>query len=172
MRDLGDRDRYGFYEHTKTLIAAPPDTMLIDEKNIRAYRVPNLVGVVFTTNHRTDGLYLPADDRRHYVAWSDLTPDDFPAGYWAELYRWFDDDGEGGAGAAHVAAYLAARDLRGLRSEGAAAEDARVLGRRRRRPGTRGRRPRGRHRQAERARRADGRRRRARRATTSTSGRG
>jgi hypothetical protein len=114
LRDLGDRDRYGFYEHTKTLIAAPPDTILIDEKNIHAYRVPNLIGVVFTTNHRTDGLYLPADDRRHYVAWSDLTPDDFPADYWAELYRWFDDDGEGGSGIAHVAAYLAARDLSGF----------------------------------------------------------
>lgn len=114
LRDLGDRDRFGFYEHTKTLIAAPPDTVLIDEKNIRAYRVPNVVGVVFTTNHRTDGLFLPTDDRRHYVAWSELTPDDFLADYWAELYRWFDDDGEGGSGTAHVAAYLAARDLSGF----------------------------------------------------------
>ncbi len=114
LRDLGDRDRFGFYEHTKTLISAPPDTMLIDEKNVRAYRVPNLVGVVFTTNHRTDGLYLPADDRRHYVAWSDLTPDDFPEGYWRDLYRWFEDDGEGGRGDAHVAAYLANHDMTGF----------------------------------------------------------
>jgi hypothetical protein len=114
LRDQGDRDRYGFYEHTKTLIAAPPDTMLIDEKNIRAYRVPNLVGVIFTTNHRTDGLYLPAEDRRHYVAWSDLTPKDFPAGYWPAMYRWFDDDGQGGSGAAHVAACLQTWDISGF----------------------------------------------------------
>jgi hypothetical protein len=26
-----------------------------------------------------DGLYLPEDDRRHYVAWSNLTKDDFGA---------------------------------------------------------------------------------------------
>lgn len=109
LRDLGDRDRFGFYEHTKTLIAAPPDTLTVDEKNIRAYRVPNLVGVVFTTNHRTDGLFLPADDRRHFVAWSELTPGDFADGYWADLYRWFEDDG-----ANHVAAYLAAYDLSGF----------------------------------------------------------
>jgi hypothetical protein len=111
LRDLGDRDRYGFYEHTKTLISAPPDTVLIDEKHIRAYRVPNLTGVIFTTNHRTDGLFLPADDRRHFVAWSDLTPDDFPGEYWRDLYHWFDDDGKAVRGDAHVAAYLSAYDL-------------------------------------------------------------
>ena len=33
----------------------------------------NVCGVIMTTNHKTDGIYLPADDRRHYVAWSDLT---------------------------------------------------------------------------------------------------
>lgn len=106
LRDLGDRDRFGFYEHTKTLIAAPPDTVIIDEKNIRAYRVPNLVGVIFTTNHRTNGLYLPADDRRHFVAWSECIPEDFSSDYWTNLYRWF---AEGGSD--HVMAYLLAVDL-------------------------------------------------------------
>lgn len=107
LRDLGDRDRYGFYEHGKTLIATPPDTFLIDEKHVKAYRTVNVAGVIFTTNHRTDGLYLPPDDRRHYVAWSELKPDDFSDGYWIDLYRWFGHDGAG-----HVAAFLAARDLR------------------------------------------------------------
>jgi hypothetical protein len=114
LRDLGDRDRFGFYEHTKTVIAAPPDTVRIDEKHIRAYLVPNVVGVVFTTNHRTDGLYLPAEDRRHYVAWSDLTPADFDPWYWSAMYRWFADDGEGGSGIGHVATYLATYDLSGF----------------------------------------------------------
>jgi hypothetical protein len=27
--------------------------------------------VIITTNHKTDGIYLEPDDRRHYVAWSD-----------------------------------------------------------------------------------------------------
>lgn len=111
LRDLGDRDRYGFYEHSKTLIATPPDTFLIDEKNVKAYRTVNVAGVIFTTNHRTDGLFLPADDRRHYVAWSEAKADDFPEGYWLGLYRWFESDGIGGSGAGHVAAYLTARDL-------------------------------------------------------------
>lgn len=114
LRDMGDRDRYGFYEHTKTVIASPPDILLVDEKNIRAYRVPNLVGVIFTTNHRTDGLYLPADDRRHYVAWSDLTASDFQDDYWTTLYRWFDDDDDGGRGTDHVVAFLSTMDISGF----------------------------------------------------------
>ena len=36
------------------------------------YSIPNVTGVVITTNHKTDGIYLPADDRRHFVAWTDL----------------------------------------------------------------------------------------------------
>ncbi len=76
-RDLGEVNRYSFYEHLKAIIAAPPDVLRVDEKNLREYNVPNLCGVIITTNHKTDGIFLPADDRRHYVAWSDLTLDDF-----------------------------------------------------------------------------------------------
>jgi len=30
-RDLGDTDRFGFYEHTKAYTAAPPDVLRVDE---------------------------------------------------------------------------------------------------------------------------------------------
>jgi len=36
-RDLGDFDRFQFYEHMKTYTAAPPDVLRIDEKNLREY---------------------------------------------------------------------------------------------------------------------------------------
>jgi hypothetical protein len=62
--------------------------------------------VIITSNHKTDGIYLPADDRRHMVAWSNLTSDAFAADYWRELYRWY-----GNGGHQHVAAYLAALDI-------------------------------------------------------------
>ena len=78
----------------------------IDEKNLREYNSLNCCGVVITTNHKTSGLYLPADDRRHYVAWSFLTKDDFTEEYWTGLWSWIDDGGD-----RHVAAYLADRDL-------------------------------------------------------------
>jgi len=105
-RDLGDVDRFAFYDHTKALIAAPPDVIRVDEKNIREYPVPNVCGVIITTNHKSDGLYLPADDRRHYVAWSDLDKDQFKPDYWNRLWQWYENGGIG-----HVAAYLANHDL-------------------------------------------------------------
>ena len=105
--DLGDLDRLAFYERTKTVIASPPDTLLCDEKYIRAYAVLNVCGVIFTTNNRTNGLYLPADDRRHFVAWSALTKENFAEGYWRDLWGWY----ETGGGFGHVAAFLRQRDL-------------------------------------------------------------
>src|SRR5262249_14349000 len=81
-RDMGDVDRFQFYDHLKSYTAAPPDVLRVDEKNLREYAVPNCVGVIITTNHKADGIYLPPDDRRHYVAWSDVKREDFSTEYW------------------------------------------------------------------------------------------
>jgi hypothetical protein len=101
-RDLGDVDRFAFYDHSKVIIAAPPDVLRVDEKHLRETYVANVAGVIITTNHLGDGLYLPADDRRHYVAWSPCCRDDFGADYWQRLWSWF---AAGGIG--HVCSYLA-----------------------------------------------------------------
>jgi hypothetical protein len=106
VRDLGATDRFKFYDHMKAYTAAPPDVLRVDEKYMREHNILNCCGVIITTNHKTDGIYLPADDRRHYVAWSDLTKDDFPDTYWTNLYDWYNR-----GGAANVAAYLAELDL-------------------------------------------------------------
>jgi hypothetical protein len=108
-KDLGDVDRYKFYDHTKTLLAAPPDVLMVDEKHVREYYVLNVCGVVMTTNHKTNGIYLPADDRRHFVAWSEAEKTDFDDGYWNKMWRWYETGGFG-----HVAAYLAQLDLSGF----------------------------------------------------------
>ena len=73
--DLGEFNRFALYERLKAYTAAPPDGLRIDEKNLREYTIPNCCGVVITSNHQ-DALFLPADDRRHYVAWSELTKDE------------------------------------------------------------------------------------------------
>lgn len=108
-RDLGDVDRFKFYEHSKTYIVAPPDVLTVNEKHVKQYAVFNVCGVVITTNHRTDGIYLPADDRRHFVAWSEASKEDFPEDYWTQLWDWY---GRGGIG--NVAAYLRTLDLSGF----------------------------------------------------------
>ena len=105
-RDLGDVDRFKFYDHTKIYTASPPEVLRVDEKNLREHYVFNVLGFLITTNHKTDGIYLPADDRRHYVAWSNHTKEEFPKEYWNELWGWYRADGF-----AHVAAYLTEFDL-------------------------------------------------------------
>lgn len=104
--DLGEVNRYAFYDRTKIYTAAPPDVLRVNEKHLREQPVFNVCGVIITTNHKTDGLYLAPDDRRHYVAWSDVTLSDFDADYFPALYAWF---AAGGLG--HVIAWLRAFDL-------------------------------------------------------------
>ena len=105
-RDLGEVNRFDFYDHTKIYTAAPPDVLRVDEKYLREYYVFNVLGFIITTNHKTDGIYLPADDRRHYVAWSNHTKEEFSQEYWNELWGWYH-----AGGFEHVAAYLTELDL-------------------------------------------------------------
>lgn len=108
-RDLGDHDRFAFYDRAKTWMAAPPDVHTIDEKNLREYPAQNVTFVIITTN-RQDALHLEPDDRRHFVAWSDLSKEDFTAEYWTGYYRWLTEEG----GKFHVAAFLKQRSLAGF----------------------------------------------------------
>jgi hypothetical protein len=107
-RDLGEFDRFQFYDHLKAYTAAPPDMLRIDEKHLREYSIINCSGVIITTNHKTDGIYLPTDDRRHFVAWSDRTKEDeaFAGNYWDRIWDYYSK-----GGLQHVAAYLRQRDI-------------------------------------------------------------
>jgi hypothetical protein len=105
-RDLGEVDRFKFYDHLKVYAAAPPDVLRVDEKHLREHYIFNCVGVIISTNYRTDGIYLSEQDRRHFVAWSELSKTDFVSNYFNDLWTWFDD-----GGAEHVAAYLSTLDL-------------------------------------------------------------
>lgn len=106
LRDLGDGSRFDFYEHMKVFTAAPPDTLRVDEKHLREYPVFNVCGVIITTNYKTNGIYLPAEDRRHYVAWSNLKKENFTKEYWDKIWTWYAAGGFG-----HVAAYLSSLDI-------------------------------------------------------------
>jgi hypothetical protein len=48
-RDLGDINRFAFYDHMKVYTAAPPDVLRVDEKHAREYSVLNVCAVVITT---------------------------------------------------------------------------------------------------------------------------
>jgi hypothetical protein len=107
--DLGDAERvnrFTFYDHTKIYTAAPPDVLRVDEKHLREYYVFNVLGFLITTNYKTDGIYLPADDRRHYVAWSNFPKENFTPDYWNRIWGWYY-----AGGFEHVAACLAELDI-------------------------------------------------------------
>lgn len=66
----------------------------------------HVTGVILTTNYKSDGTYLPADDRRHFVCWSDAKKEDFTPEYWNEVWSWYHH-----GGLQDVAAYLRTLDL-------------------------------------------------------------
>ena len=141
-RDLGDVNRFQFYDHMKAYTAAPPDVLRVDEKNLREHSVLNCCGV--DHHHQPqDRRHLPAGRRspalRRLVRTNQgrLRPD-----YWNKLWRWYASGGD----RARRRLSRRARPLR-LRPQGAAAEDAGLLGHRRRQPRARGRRTRRRPRQ-------------------------
>jgi hypothetical protein len=108
-RDLGEVNRYAFYEAMKVYTAAPPDVLRVNEKNLREFHILNCCGVVMTTNYKSGGIYLPADDRRHFVVWSLCKKEDFSPEYWNDLWAWYEN-----GGIADVAAYLTTLDLSGF----------------------------------------------------------
>jgi hypothetical protein len=110
VRDLGEINRFAFYDHMKTILATPPDVMRINAKYIPQHYVLNVTGIIYTTNYKTNGIYLPADDRRTYVAWSELTENDFESGFFLEFWNWYEQQN----GYQHVAAFLSERDLSGF----------------------------------------------------------
>ena len=105
-RDLGDANRPQFYEHLKSIIAAPPNVILVNDKYTHHFYIPNLTGVIITTNHKASGIYLAYEDRRHYVAWSPLEVKDFEPDYFDRLWEFYDH-----GGLDDVAAYLMELDL-------------------------------------------------------------
>lgn len=107
--DLGDMSRFAFYNATKTLIASPPFMVRVNVKHVPQYYVPNVNSTVMTTNHGSDGLYLEASDRRHYVAGSEMQRTDHGEEYLAGIWEWY-----GSGGLDDAVAYLAAYDLSGF----------------------------------------------------------
>lgn len=107
--DLGDTDRYKFYELMKTIIAAPPDMAEVNPKYVPQYYVPNVTGVIITSNYGMDGLYLTPDDRRHYVCGTEHVRSDAWDTYCRDVWAWY-----AASGLDHVVAYLRACDLAGF----------------------------------------------------------
>ena len=113
VHELGEK-RFAFYDAQKDWMAAPPHFLNVADKNVKEHPIQNAVLEILTSNHLTDGLYVPPEDRRVDVIWSHRTKAEIsqltkldPKAYWADyldrLQKRGDDE--------HIAAYLRARDL-------------------------------------------------------------
>lgn len=112
--NLHEMTKWAFNEKTKVLIAGTPDEGVVNPKYGQKYSVRMYCGVVITTNHLANGIYIPEGDRRYDVIASasasemGLHSDEDKRKYFGELWDWFLDGGNG-----HVAAFLHERKLDG-----------------------------------------------------------
>lgn len=110
--NLHEMSKWAFNERTKTLIAGSPDICQINPKYGQKYSVRMHCGVVITTNHLAEGIYIPPDDRRYDVIECatfeemELGTEDQRKEYFADLWDWFLKGGMN-----HVAAYLNEKDI-------------------------------------------------------------
>ena len=91
-RDLGEMNRYQFYERTKIMMAAPPEILRVNDKYIKHRAIENCCGVVITMNEK-ESLYLPLGDRRHFVLHSEFTRTDHDDDYFNKLARYYAEGG-------------------------------------------------------------------------------
>lgn len=105
-------ERKELMNRLKPLLAAPPALLRINQKNKPETEVPNLVSVLFTTNHR-DALMISNTDRRFFVLWSEAEPR--PTSFYEAYYAWL-----GGPGNGLVVKWLMQRDLKGFNAQGRA----------------------------------------------------
>ena len=110
--NLHEMSKWAFNERTKVLIAGSPDTCQINPKYGQKFSVRMYCGVIITTNHLANGIYIPEDDRRYDVIdcatmeEMGLRKESARRQYFSELWEWFFE-----GGASHVAAYLHEHDI-------------------------------------------------------------
>lgn len=103
LRQNARMDKKGFENTLKPLIAAPPEFLQVNRKNMHPYYALNRLLLLAFSNERA-AISLPSDDRRWFVLWSDaprMRDEDA-----ASLWRWYKD-----GGFEAIAAWLDARDV-------------------------------------------------------------
>ena len=84
------------YNILKPLIAAPPDTLPMNEKHVKLRYVINVMRVFITTNDYM-AMYIPAEDRRMFIMHSEVAQNwHLKAGrpdHFVDLFGWFEKGG-------------------------------------------------------------------------------
>ena len=89
-RDLGEFDRFGFYDHTKIYTAAPPDVLRVDEKHLREYYVFNVSASSSRPTTRPTASICRPTTAATTSPGRTCTKEDFSPEYWNELWGWYE----------------------------------------------------------------------------------
>lgn len=103
----GHKDAVQITEKLKPLLAAPPKTLSVNEKNVKYIEIRNIVNVTMTTN-APEPLKFQGDSRRFFAAWTSLNTKNSHGqtttkwkDYWTKNYTWMES-----IGWQHVTYYL------------------------------------------------------------------
>jgi hypothetical protein len=88
----------------KPYLAAPPDWLIVNKKNVPQYEVPNIVNLILFSNHE-DAIAPTQDDRRYFVCRCRITEKP-PKEHFDEFYAWLNSGGD-----AKFFGWLLARDI-------------------------------------------------------------
>lgn len=113
VQEMNSFHRVETMNKLKPYMSRPPAYIQINKKGMPQYEIPNLINLVFMTNHQ-DAISIEKSDRRFFVIWSEAEPWD-SADYTA-LHKWLEQHG----GMAAVCQWLAHRDLSGFDAQGQA----------------------------------------------------
>jgi hypothetical protein len=113
VQEMNNFHRKEVMDKIKPYLTSPPERVSINIKGMPQYDQPNVVNLVFFTNH-PDAVALERSDRRFYILWSIASA--LSEHWFAGYYRWVKKQD----GAAAVCAWLAARDLSGFDNNGRA----------------------------------------------------
>jgi hypothetical protein len=80
-------DKLNVENKLKPMLAAPPDTLRVRLFGAGFYKTPNLVQVVFMSNHR-NALKISKGDGRYFTIWCDARPK--PEKYYVDLYHFLE----------------------------------------------------------------------------------
>ena len=104
IQEIWTGSRRELSNQLKPLLSSPPDEIMVNEKNVSRYPIPNICATVMLTNHK-DAVSMAAEDRRYFVMWSERPP--MNADYYQDLFEWCSDP----ENQSHVFEYLLRRDI-------------------------------------------------------------
>jgi hypothetical protein len=104
LNEVHTFSRREFMNKLKPLLAAPPDTLMVNRKNVPQFSIPNIINVIMFTNHE-DALAPTQGDRRYWIHRC-LIEERPPKAHFNALYAWLNAGGD-----AKVFGWLLARDL-------------------------------------------------------------